>query len=99
MSMYTNVCGFAPPDATWKKMKAIYDSCNEARVEIPDKVDEFFDGEPPDNSGVRIELDGHDCCTDFNEEMQEGFQIEIAKVPKNIKFIRFYIAFKRSYLK
>lgn len=86
--MSTSVIGFAPPDEKWKKMKAIYDSCEAAGIDVPDEVDEFFDGETPDPAGVSVDLDS--LLEDWSTESQQGYQIEIAKLPKNVKILRFY---------
>jgi len=55
--MHTHVIGFRPPDAKWKKMKEVHDACIAANVEIPEEVDEFFNWEPPDPRGVKVELE------------------------------------------
>ena len=90
MSMSTHVVGFKPPDAKWKKMKRVWDACVEADIEIPTEVTMFFEGESPDELGVRVELEEEVCCTDYSEEMQTGFEIDVKKLPKDITLIRFY---------
>ena len=90
MSMSTNVVGFKPPDEKWKRMKAIWDACDEAEIEVPVEVDEFFDGCEPDEAGVEVELEDTLCCDVYDEEMKNGFEIEIAKLPKDVKIIRFW---------
>jgi len=77
MGMSTFVLGFKPPDNKWKEMKAVWDSCEKADIEIPDEVEEFFDGEKPDAAGVEIDLENDDCCKEYNEDMRDGFEIEI----------------------
>lgn len=120
MSMSTSVVGFRPPDAKWKKMKAIYDACDEAGVSIPDEVDSFFNGEPPDDAGVRVKLErdaeeteqpamvrngggfmvpaptsNHPkkkkigCVKPYSDDMQEGFEVDVTKLPKDVTIIRF----------
>lgn len=93
MSMNTNIVGFRPPDEKWKKMKAIWDSCNEAGIEPPAEVDRFFNGIPPDGSGVEVEIENTSCCRKYQEEMRSGYEVEIAKLPKDIKIIRFWNSF------
>lgn len=88
MSMSTYVVGFRPPDEKWKAMKAVYDSCLSARVDVPKDVEEFFGFSPPDSSGVEVNL--KDAIQEWWREGANGFQIEIEKIPKDIKFIRFY---------
>ena len=93
MSMSTSVTGFKPPDEKWKKMKAIWDACEKACVNTPAKVEKFFNGVPPDDSGVEVELEDTPCCREYREEMCNGYEIEIAKLPKDIKIIRFCNSF------
>lgn len=90
MGMSTHVIGFRPPDAKWKKMKAIYDSCIEAEIDVPDEVDEFFDGEPPDERGIQIDLQKTGCIKKYKGDMVDGYEVEVAKIPKDVTFIRVY---------
>ena len=83
--MSTHVIGFVPPDAKWKKMKAIWDSCGAAGIAVPKEVDDFFGGEAPDERGVEKEIP----YEDYSEECKEGFEIEVDKIPKDVKVIRF----------
>jgi hypothetical protein len=86
--MSSHVVGFRPPDADWLKMKLAYDSCEAAGVPVPDVVDKFFNCEPPDELGVQVNLDS--AATHWSADMQEGMEIELAKVPKSVTHIRFY---------
>ena len=89
MGMSTSVIGFREPDEEWKKMKKVYDTCRSAGVEIPHSVDEFFNGEPP--SDVGIEVDIKDICEQYApHDVAEGFKIEIAKLPKSVTHVCFW---------
>lgn len=88
MSMSTHVVGFRPPDEKWRKMKAVYDSCQSAGIDIPDEVDEYFNGETPDEAGVEVEIDS--ILEEWGDDSRQGYQIDIAKLPKNVKILRFY---------
>jgi hypothetical protein len=90
MSMSTHVVGFKPPDDKWKKMKAIWDSCEEAGIEPPKAVSKFFEDTPPDESGVEIELEEHDCVSEYNDDSCNGFEIDVKKLPPDVTVIRFY---------
>ena len=90
MSMSTYVVGFRPPDEKWKQMKSIYDACTKANVLVPGEVEDFFNGEPPDPQGVEVELEKLGAVTPWRDDMQEGFEVEVAKLPKDVKIIRFY---------
>lgn len=93
MSMSLSVTGYKPPDNKWKKMKAIWDACEEAEIKLPVEVERFFGGYDPDDSGVEVDLDGTSCCSSYREEMEQGFEIEVAKLPKDVKVIRFVVGF------
>lgn len=92
MSISTFVIGIKPPDETWLKMKAVYDACAQAGVPIPDEVESYFEGERPDEKGVKIDLyitkPEHECISVYREEYYSGWEIEVAKIPKDIKIIR-----------
>ena len=90
MSMSTYIVGIKPPDGKWKAMKKVYDSCKAANLDPPEEVWKFFDNEEPDPEGVIVDLAEHFCVTEWSTEGSEGFQVEIAKLPKDIKILRFY---------
>lgn len=94
-SPITYIVGVRPPDEKWKKMKAVWDACKAAGTEIPKDVYEFFDHETPDDKGVLVELssgkDGphHECVSSYDDnDCQEGFEIDVSKIPKDITIIR-----------
>lgn len=90
MGMSTHCIGFKPPDDHWLQMKAVWDACVKAMIEVPEEVDRFFNGETPDDSGVEIRLDYTDCCSDYSDgDMRVGIEIDLDKVPKGVKAIRF----------
>lgn len=89
MGMSTHVIGFRPPDDKWKKMKHIYDACMEGGIDVPDEVDNFFNGEPPDDQGVEVDLD--DCLTEYDDkDYRAGYELDVKKLPKDVTIIRFY---------
>jgi hypothetical protein len=97
MSMSTHVVGSRPADEKWRKMKAVYDACTAASMEVPKEVEEFFGHERPDEAGVKIDLSydyrtkkTHESCSAWKDDMQEGYEIDVSKLPKDVKIIRFY---------
>lgn len=88
MGMSTHVKGFRPPDDTWVQMKAIWDACESAGVEVPQKVCDFFNGETPDDTGMEIDIDV--ASSEWRDEYREGIEIDLSKLPKGLKVIRFY---------
>ncbi len=86
MSMGTNVIGFAPPDETWERMKSVWETCEALGITVPNEVDSYFDGQDPDPAGVEIELPQEEWSNDYCA----GIEIEVEKIPKHVKKIRFY---------
>lgn len=89
MSMYSYVIGFKPVDEKWKQMKAVYDACVAAKTSIPQEVMEFFDHEAPDDSGVKVDGDKMSGVTKYSADMQDGFEVDIRKLPPDVTIIRF----------
>lgn len=90
MSMSTSVKGFRPPDERWHKMKAIYDSCRAADIEVPDEVLAFFNYIKPDDRGMEVDI-MDTCVTHYNDhEGRVGYDVDIRNLPKDVYIIRFY---------
>jgi len=88
MGMDTYVVGYTGvQEKVFKEMKAVFDACAKACVPLPKEVDEYFNGEEPDELG--IEKDLGDAVQEYSVDMRDGFQVELAKIPKNITHIRF----------
>lgn len=89
MSMSTCVVGFRPADEAWKNMKSIWESCEAAGVEIPKEVLKFFDGKPPkDKPGAEVSI--KEAVRDWSDEYSQGFEVDLTKLPSNVKVLRFY---------
>lgn len=88
--MSTHVVGFRPPDEKWKKMYTVYQACQAADTSIPEAVHKFFGYETPDESGVSVNLERHECCAEYKADMINGYEIDISKLPENITKIRVY---------
>jgi hypothetical protein len=91
MGISMRVVGFTPPDERWIKMKNIYDACREANVLIPDEVAKFFDYSPPDESGIEVNL--RTIAIEYDDGDTVGYEVDLARVPKDVKSIRFYVSF------
>lgn len=89
MGMSTYVVGIKPANDRWSQMKEIWDVCDKADVNVPKQVIDFFDQCVPDEKGVLIELGGHECLCEWGNEHQSGFEVDIRKIPEDIKIIRF----------
>ncbi len=95
MSMSTTVVGFKPPDDTWQRMKSVWDACKKAGIDIPELVDAYFCGEAPDPAGVEVSQQelierGAIRAWEDNKLNAEGCEIDVSKIPADVKIIRFY---------
>lgn len=90
MSMSTHVLGFRPPDEKFQQMKAVYDACQAAGVEVPDDVQNFFEYGPPDDAGVQLDLQrDSEAVHEWRDESCEGYEVDLRKLPQGIHIIRF----------
>ncbi len=89
MSMNSHVYGIKPADEKWEWMKKVYDSCVSAGIDPPVEVTKFFNYESPDDKGVIVEIEKTNAVEKYNEEMREGFEVDLKKLPKDITIIRF----------
>ena len=98
MGMLMHVVGFVPPDDEWCKMKAVYDACAAAEVDAPKDVLKFFGmcemdegGGGPDAHGREVGQEAMgSAVTKWSDDYRNGYEVEVAKLPKNIKVLRFY---------
>lgn len=86
MSMSTNVIGIKPADEKWKKMKAIWDSCQKGKIAPPEEVFAYFEYKDPDPKGIKVEIENQK----YEDEGSSGVEVDISKLSKDIKIIRFY---------
>jgi stress response protein SCP2 len=89
MSMNSYVIGFKPPDDKWKQMKKAFDACCAAGIKVPDEVMEYFHWESPDDSGVKIDGDKLSGVKKHSADMEDGFEVDIRKLPPDVTIIRF----------
>lgn len=89
MGMSTRCVGFRPADELWKRMKTIWDTCDDAGVAVPSEVEAFFASVPPgDKPGQEIPLG--DAATQYRGEEAEGYEIDVTKLPPGVQIIRVY---------
>lgn len=90
MGMSTHIIGFKPPNEKWKRMKAVWDTCRAAGIDPPKEVYDFFEGEPPDASGIPVDLEDYNCTMHYREDGNEGYEVHVTKLPLDVTVIRFY---------
>lgn len=87
MGMQTYVIGFVPPDEKFKKMKHIWDNCQDLDIEVPGIVKRFFDQCEPNEYGMEVEIPSHEWS---NGDMESGLVVKLDEIPDKVKIIRFY---------
>ena len=92
MSMSISVVGIRKPDKKWYEYKKIINALEAAGLtweDAPNKVQKFFGYDTPNDKGIEVDLREHKATTFINEEMVDGFSIDISKLPENITHIQF----------
>ncbi len=89
MSMSTGVILLRDKDdPQYQYYLKVLNSCIEAKVPLPDAVDRYFGGEGEDNPEFPLEIDFE--ATEWKESGRSGIDIDLDKIPKGVKTIRFY---------
>ena len=89
MGMSTTIVGFRSADDLWNKHKAVWDACAQAQVPVPKETETFFDGEEPgDRPGAEVSIEG--AYKDWGNSWAQGYEVDVSKLPKDVKIIRFY---------
>ena len=93
------IVGVRPPDDEWRKMKAIWDSCESADIEPPKEVRNYFGDDGPHEEGICVGVEkevvseGHEFMTTGVRDGATGdyYLVELAKLPKNITHLKVWI--------
>lgn len=88
MSMSTYVRGFRAVDKKYNEFKAIWDMCEKNDIEIPTEVGKFFNWRTPDIRGIEVNIE--EAINPYTGDMEEGYEVDLTKLPKDLKIIRFY---------
>jgi hypothetical protein len=98
MGMSTHVVGFVPPDEQWQKYRDVYFACQAAGIKLPQEIEYYFDGREPSENGMEIELEPNygekankeGSVVRWQNEHGSGYEVDLSKLPKNVKHLRFY---------
>jgi hypothetical protein len=93
MGMSTHIMGFKAPDDRWRQMKAVWDACAAAHIDVPQEVFGYFEGENPDPAGVEVSetaLMDVGALREWGDSYRSGYEIVVAYVPDDVTTIRFY---------
>lgn len=93
MGMSTYVLGIRPADENYRKMLAVWEACQAAKVKPPREVEDFFAGIDPDPAGVKVDLSeqssGVKKWRGEKNEAAEGIEVDLRKLDPTIKILRF----------
>jgi hypothetical protein len=100
MTPLTSIYGLKDPDENFAKMFAIKVACDEAKMEYPKPLWEYFGyseedkhhlTDSPENDLILrvgyVDIDS--SITKEEDESHHNWQIDLSKLPKTVKFIRF----------
>lgn len=93
MGMSTSVVGYRPAEEKFKKMKAAWDACEAAGIDVPKEVREYFgDEDPRDAPGQVIDITAAKRDWSDPDACAQGYEIDITKLPEGVRYIRVYNA-------
>lgn len=95
MGMSTHIQAFTPDtDETYQKHKKVLIACAEAEIDLPKETAKYFGYTYPEmcalEEKLQVTLKKGVHYRDYNEDMSEGFEIELKDIPKGVTKIRFY---------
>lgn len=73
----------------YKKKLAVLKSCMEAGVEVPDEVDDYFDG--TNDPDYPLEVKGN--VIDWDDDGRQGYDVDVKSIPSGVERIRFEISY------
>ena len=74
----------------YKRMLKIKHACDEAEIDPPEEVDEYFGGDGVDNRDeYPLEVSGRDIATEYHAEMIDGYEVKVSDIPEGVEVIRF----------
>ncbi len=73
----------------WHKMKGAWDACNEAGIDPPDDVLDYFDSEYPENAicGEPVDV-SEKCLQEIDEDNETGYLIILDELPEDVKYVK-----------
>jgi len=89
--MSSHLKAFIPDnDPTYQKHLRILTMCKKENVSLPKETADYFGtcDEPEEKLQFILKRDDH--YTKWQDEMREGFEVDLTKLPKEVTKIRFY---------
>lgn len=88
MGMDVSIRGIIPATDEYNKKAAAYWACDEAGIDIPDDLRDYFNGCEPCEDGMAVRID---YGTDYDDCL-ECYTVDIEDLPSNIKQIQFILS-------
>ena len=88
MGMSAGVEFYRKPDERYEKMLEVYRACKDADMDLPDEVEQYFDDEDEEYP-LLVECD---AAKEWSNEYSEGYEVDVDKLPKTVKKIRFVMS-------
>ncbi len=90
--MSSHVVGYRKKDGRWAEMEAVWAACDAAGLETPEVVLDFFGGEDPfGKPGAEVDIKG--AVSEHMGECENGFEVDLEKLPEGLRWIRFVNAY------
>lgn len=87
MSMSTHVVFLRDKnDPKHQEKVRVLKACMEAGVELPQKINDYFDGSDDEDLPLEIEYEARE----WEDSYRSGYEINIDEIPEGVKTIRFY---------
>lgn len=98
MSMSHYVKGVRDLDAKFADMIQLKLACEKANISYPAELEEYFDGETCESEKyLRAQMEEMDlpdeAVKQLKLEYKDGYEVDISKLPKECKAIRFEISY------
>lgn len=95
MGMSTHIKAFIPEtDSTYQKQLAVFKACQNAGVSLPKETAQYFGCEEPyeglEEEKLEFKLEKGVHYIKFCKNADEGFEIDLKKLPKEVSKIRFF---------
>ena len=91
MGMSTRIKAYVPDtDREYQKHKEVYLVCLKAGVSLPKETEEYFKGCDRPEEKLEVELVKGEHYQIYRQDMNDGFEVELDKLPEGVTKIRFY---------
>lgn len=72
-------------------MADVFFACQRAGIDLPSQVEAYFEDGAPEKHGKQLIL--NHLTREHSAEMQWGLEIEVDKIPKDVKLLRFHVSY------